>query len=176
MDMTVKQIAEELGVTKQAVRQRIKRNPELRSAFEQHSRTENGTVYIDEQGVEIIRAAYSKDMTGNKGGNVTENNGNKRDNVAENSGNAELIAVLQKTVDMLTEQVTQKDKQINELSEMLKATQTQNTALTDALTAAQALHAGTIQTALTEHSDSSEAVIDEEPQRRGLFARIFGRK
>lgn len=173
MDMTVKQIAEELGVTKQAVRQRIKRNPELRSAFEQHSRTENGTVYIDEQGVEIIRAAYSKDMTGNKGGNVTKDNGNK---IAENSGNAELIAVLQKTVDMLTEQVTQKDKQISELSEMLKATQTQNTALTDALTAAQALHAGTIQTALTEHSDSSETVIEEEPQRRGLFARLFGRK
>ena len=176
MDMTVKQIAEDLGVSKQAVWQRIKRNPELRSAFEEHSRTVNGTVYADEVAVELVRAAYSEDL---KAVNVDEtavNVDETADSKAVNTVDGELVAALQKTIDTLNEQLAVKDKQIDALTATLTAAQTQNTALTDALTAAQALHAGTIQTALTEHSDSSEGIIEEEPQRRGLFARIFGRK
>ena len=174
--MTVKQIAEELGVSKQAVWQRIKRNPELRSAFEEHSRTVNGTVYADEVGVELVKATYSEDL---KAVNVDEtavNIDETADSKAVNTVDGELVAALQKTIDTLNEQLAVKDKQIDALTATLTAAQTQNTALTDALTAAQALHAGTIQTALTEHSDSSETVIEQEPQRRGLFARLFRRK
>lgn len=176
MDMTVKQIAEDLGVSKQAVWQRIKRNPELRSAFEEHSRTVNGTVYADEVAVELVKAAYSEDL---KAVNVDEtavNVDGTADNKTVNAVDAELVATLRETIDTLREQLAVKDKQIDALTATLTATQTQNAALTDALTAAQALHAGTIQTALTEHSDSSETVIEQEPQRRGLFARLFGRK
>ena len=169
---TIRQIAAELGVTKQAIRQRIARNEELRKEFEEHSKTVDGVIYVDEQGVEVIRAVYSKDMTENKGGNITDNTDNAGGNIAENAVNAELIAILQKTIETLTEQVTVKDKQISELSEMLKASQTQNTALTDALTAAQALHAGTIQNALTEHSRTADEVSEQEPKRRGFFARF----
>ena len=164
---TIRQIAAELGVTKQAIRQRIARNEELRKEFEEHSKTVDGVIYVDEQGVEVIRAVYSKDMTENKGGNITDNTDNAGGNIAENAVNAELIAILQKTIETLTEQVTVKDKQ-----EMLKASQTQNTALTDALTAAQALHAGTIQNALTEHSRTADEVSEQEPKRRGFFARF----
>ena len=47
-----------------------------------------------------------------------------------------------------------------------------------ALTAAQALHAGTIQKQLTEHSDSIEQLPAQEQtkQKKGIFARLFGRK
>ena len=47
-----------------------------------------------------------------------------------------------------------------------------------ALNAAQALHAGTIQKQLTEHSDSMEQMPDQEQpkQKKGIFSRLFGRK
>ena len=46
-----------------------------------------------------------------------------------------------------------------------------------ALTAAQALHAGTIQKQLTEHSDSIEQLPDQEQmkQKKGISSRLFGR-
>ena len=79
-----------------------------------------------------------------------------------------------------------KDKQIDELTAMLKASQDQQATLASALTAAQALHAGTIQDRLTEHAGSSEDLAEDngsltdqgkEPEKKlGLFARIFGKK
>lgn len=57
--MTIKELAEELGVTKQAVWQRIKRNPELRSAFEEHSKMINGTLHIDRAAVKAVKAVYA---------------------------------------------------------------------------------------------------------------------
>ena len=46
-----------------------------------------------------------------------------------------------------------------------------------ALTAAQALHAGTIQKQLTEHSDSIEQLPAQEQtkQKKGISSRLFGR-
>ena len=48
---------------------------------------------------------------------------------------------------------------------------------TTALTAAQALHAGTIQKQLTEHSVVDQSSDVEQPkQKQGFLARLFGRK
>lgn len=129
----------------------------------------DGTIFYDDEGYTLVKSAFADYHGTRSTNNVAENAENTLDS---NKAQTELIAVLQKTVDTLTEQVTQKDKQINELSEMLKAVQTQNTALTDALTAAQALHAGTIQNALTEHSRTADEVSEQEPKRRGFFARF----
>ncbi len=80
-----------------------------------------------------------------------------------------------------------------QLASALETSQQTQKQLSDALAAAQALHAGTIQERLTAQADSSEdksevmtanvSDLDEgeparEPQqeRRGFFARIFGRK
>ena len=78
-------------------------------------------------------------------------------------------------VEMLKAQLEVKDRQI-------EALQKQNEALTAALTAAQALHAGTIQERLAVSDAGGPAETadtdpePDRPQRRGLFARIFGRK
>ena len=176
MEMTVKQIADELGVSKQAVWQRIKRNAELRSAFEEHSRTVNGTVYADEVGVELVRAAYSDYL---KTVNVDKTANNLDSKVDETSINGDLTATLRETVSALQEQLAVKDKQIDELTAMLKGSQANVETLTAALTAAQALHAGTMQTALTERSGASEGISEDEreqpPKRKGFFRRIFGK-
>ena len=204
---TIKQIADELSVSKQAVWQRVKRSAELSAMLADHSETVNGTVYVDDVLEQRIKEQYPERPTVDEtpinigetvdetGVNVDKTTVNKAQNVDETSSEIDvntLIVTLQNTVDTLQQQLTVKDKQIDELTVMLKASQEQQATLVSALTAAQALHAGTIQERLTERSGGSEegamaaenvSDLDEgeparEPQqeRRGFFARIFGRK
>lgn len=93
-----------------------------------------------------------------------------------------LIATLESTVNTLKHQLTVKDNQITELTSMLKASQEQQATLVAALSAAQALHAGTIKERLTDRFEDSEAqedpVIDtsgEKKKKKNFFAKLFGR-
>lgn len=88
----------------------------------------------------------------------------------------------------LADQLKAKDEQISSLTSALMVAQQQATDLTAALTAAQALHAGTIQERLSEQSglsgEADSAVVQDdqsatgEPleKKRGFFSRIFGKK
>ena len=79
------------------------------------------------------------------------------------------IETLQKHNDLLTRQLEVKDKQINTLTESLQAT-------TAALTSAQALHAGTLQERLTTNCERSDDAPPTEETKTGFFKRIFKRK
>lgn len=230
MSKTIKQIADELQVSKQAVWQRVKRSSELSAMLYEHSQTINGTVVIDEDMEKVLCELYperpttinvdekikdvdingvnvdgmSKEVDVNvdetsicKGVNVDDvdiNNVNnkknvdtdvddKRVNVDVNEVDVDvntLIETLQSTVNTLKQQLTAKDKQIDDLSAMLKSSQEQQATLVTALSAAQALHAGTMQERLTEHSENSEIQreVNEAEQKsqsvkKGFFARIF---
>ncbi len=210
MGKTIKQVADELGVSKQAVWQRVKRTKELSDMLAEHSRTVNGRVYIDEDLEQRIKTLYSSirvdETSVNKGRDVDETTArvcetsvNKDHDVDEtapavdetsvNTADSKLLNTLQQTVSMLQQQLLAKDKQIDDLTAMLKASQEQQATLASALTAAQALHAGTIQDRLTEHAGSTEDIAEdndslsdqekapEAPEKKlGLFARIFGKK
>lgn len=241
MSKTIKQIADELQVSKQAVWQRVKRSSELSAMLYEHSQTINGTVVIDEDMEKVLCELYpERPTTINvdetikgvdindvnvdetsicKGINVDTGVDDKRvnvdetsickgvnvDNVDTNSVNNKknvdtdvddkcvnvdvndadvdvntLIETLQSTVNTLKQQLTVKDKQIDDLSAMLKSSQEQQATLVTALSAAQALHAGTMQERLTEHSENSEIQreVNEAEQKsqsvkKGFFARIF---
>lgn len=210
MGKTIKQVADELGVSKQAVWQRVKRTKDLADMLAEHSRTVNGRIYIDEELEQSIKALYSSirvDETSVNNGRdvgetfarVGETSVNKEADVCEtapvvdetsvNTADSKLLDTLQQTVSLLQQQLLAKDKQIDDLTAMLKASQEQQATLASALTAAQALHAGTIQDRLTEHAGSSEDLTEdngsladqgkaqEVPEKKlGLFARIFGKK
>ena len=210
MGKTIKQVADELGVSKQAVWQRVKRTKDLADMLTEHSRTVNGRIYIDEELEQRIKTLYSSfrvdETSVNKecdvdetSAHIDETSVNKWADVCEtasivdetsvNTTDSKLLDTLQQTVSMLQQQLLAKDKQIDELTAMLKASQDQQATLASALTAAQALHAGTIQDRLTEHAGSSEDLAEENgsladqgkasesPEKKlGLFARIFGKK
>ena len=98
-----------------------------------------------------------------------------------------LIDTLQSTVDILQKQLSIKDNQITELTAMLKASQDQQATLVTALSAAQALHAGTIRERLTDRFESSENQEDDSiikasyedkeknKKQKNFFSRIFGK-
>ena len=192
MSKTIKQIADELRVSKQAVWQRVKRTKDLAAMLAEHSRTVNGRIYIDEELEQRIKTLYSSsrvDETSVNNGHDVYETSSRVDETSVNTADGKLLDTLQQTVSMLQQQLLAKDKQIDELTAMLKASQDQQATLASALTAAQALHAGTIQDRLTEHAGSSEDLAEdngsltdqgkepENPEKKlGLFARIFGKK
>lgn len=86
-------------------------------------------------------------------------------------------------IELLQQQLTTKDRQIAEYQEQIKVYQRQIDKLTDslndttqALSAAQALHAGTIQKQLTAQINNEESAPEQEeqhPKKRGIFSKFF---
>lgn len=184
---TIKQIADELGVSKQAVWQRVKRSSELSAMLDEHSKSINGTIYVDDTLEQLIKAQYSDrnitETVGEASINVDETAVNNTETVGETAVNVDvnvLIASLQNSLDTLQQQLTAKDKQIDALTEALQTSQNALRDTTAALTAAQALHAGTIKGKLIEQSERSDikseevAVVEEQPKH--WWQKLFKKK
>ena len=87
------------------------------------------------------------------------------------------ISFLELQNEILREQLVIKDNQIRLLQEQIGQLTNAMENLTTAFNAEQALHAGTIQKQLTEHSVMDQPSDVEQPkQKQGLFSRLFGRK
>ena len=131
---TIRQIADEIGVSKTAVNKQIA-NLGLRSGLRK-----NGNQFaIDEHQEALIKQAFSE-----KSQTEIENQTQTKSQT-ENHEVSDLVCVLQATIDTLQGQLEVKDRQIEQQAQTI-------TRLTDALAAAQqtaavaqALHAGTIQ-------------------------------
>lgn len=151
---TIRQIADEIGVSKTAVNKQIE-NLGLRSGLRK-----NGNQFaIGEEQEALIKLAFSE-----KSQTKNENQSQTKSQTA-NHEVCDLVCVLQATIDTLQGQLQVKDKQIEQLTEALVAAQ-------QTAAAAQALHAGTMQQQLfTEESGSGSP---EPEQKRGWFSRLFG--
>ena len=155
---TIRQIADEIGVSKQAVYKRYK--GKLHTVCAPYAHTEQGVLYLSEQAETLIKQDFLK---------VDRSIGA----VLEQSQEAGVVAVLQATIDTLQGQLEVKDRQIEQQTQTI-------TRLTDALAAAQqtaaaaqALHAGTIQQQLLSGEASTERQSQEPEQKRGWFSKLF---
>ena len=155
---TVRQIADELGVSKTAVSKQIA-NLGLRSSLRK-----NGNQFaIDEQQETLIKQAFSEKTQ-------TENANQSQ---TENLKVGDLVCVLQATIDTLQGQLEVKDRQLEQQAQTI-------TRLTDALAAAQqtaaaaqALHAGTIQQQLLTDEAGADQQGQEPEQKRKWFRKFF---
>ena len=91
-----------------------------------------------------------------------------------------LIELLQKQLALLNEQLSIKDGQIKAYQEQIRILTDSLHDATVALTAEQALHAGTIQRQLTEQINSKEEAALDDPEqpnhKQSIFSKLFGRK
>ena len=154
---TIRQIADEIGVSKTAVSKQIA-NLGLRSGLRK-----NGNQFaIDERQETLIKQAFLE-----KSQTEIENQTQTKSQT-ENHEVSDLVCVLQATIDTLQGQLEVKDRQIEKLTEALIAAQ-------QTAAAAQALHAGTIQQQLV----TGDARADQQEQRSKLskrwWRRILGR-
>lgn len=154
---TIRQIADEIGVSKTAVNKQIA-NLGLRSGLRK-----NGNQFaIDEHQEALIKEAFSE-----KSQTEIENQTQTKTQT-ENHEVSDLVCVLQATIDTLQGQLEVKDRQIEKLTEALVAAQ-------QTAAAAQALHAGTIQQQLLIGEAGADQQGQEPEQKRGWFSKLFGK-
>lgn len=228
---SIKQIATELHISKQALWQRIKRHQQILDMLPEHSYIIKRSVFVDETLEHSIKTLYNNvdgiknvydvnandvdnvdDIVVNIGDNIniiegidgikninrTDNDNNVDDNIVNKNikdidgvddnkvnnidGNHDVdvnivTANLQKIIDMQQQQLAVKDKQIDELTAMLKQAQEQQTILVQALNAAQALAAiGKQQFFLQATEQTNEQAENpevSESTKKSFFQRIF---
>lgn len=166
---TIRQIADEIGVSKQAVYKRYK--GKLHTVCAPYAHTEQGVLYLSEQAETLIKQDFLKDDRSN-GAHTDRSNGAHTERsigaVPEQSQEAGVVAVLQATIDMLQGQLAVKDRQIEELNARLAEVSSALLAAQQTAATAQALHAGTIKQQL---SDGSGA--DQEERKQSWISRLF---
>ena len=79
------------------------------------------------------------------------------------------IQMLQEQIKLLQQQLIAKDNQIGQITAAMEN-------LTTALSAEQALHAGTIQKQLADHSVKEEPETEQPKQKQSIFSRFFRKK
>ena len=164
---TIREIADEIGVSKQAVFKKIKREP-LSTGLQGLTSTVDGRLTVSVDGEKLIKQAFSQD--------VPSTNHQPVDGVVDGQVDGPvdgMIAVLQATIDTLQGQLEVKDRQIEQQTQTI-------TRLSDALVsaqqtaaAAQALHAGTLQQRFL--LNENEVDYQEKKLVQGWFSRLFRR-
>jgi hypothetical protein len=172
---TIRQIADEIGVSKQAVFKKIKREP-LSTSLQGFTATVDGRLMVSVDGEKLIKQAFSEiipsttdnQLTGAVDGLVdapSTKNGEKPGAVDG------VISVLQATIDTLQGQLSVKDRQIEELNARLAETSSALLVAQQTAAAAQALHAGTIQ----QQFLTGEIGADQKQREKaGWFSKLFG--
>ena len=172
MAKTLRQIAEELGVSKQTVYKRYK--GKLHTVCAPYAHTEQGVLYIEEQGETLIKQDFlqnDRSIGAHTDAHTERSNGAAQEK-PQDSG---IVAVLQTTIDTLQGQLAVKDKQIEELNARLAEVSSALVTAQQTAQAAQALHAGTIRQQLTSGDAAEEPEETPTEKRQGFLHRLFSR-
>jgi hypothetical protein len=135
---TMKQVADEIGVTKDALRKRISREP-LKSNIEPNTEIKDGTKYINSAGVDVIKKAYLS-VADNPTDVPTTNriNPNKKDMDNPTDIPTDVLRLIDNLRTDHKAELEVKNKQIEELNARLAE-------VTELANISQRLHAGTLQ-------------------------------
>lgn len=172
MSMTVKQLAEELGVSKPTISKAIS---DLGLQGNLHKI--GNRFILEETEIQAIKLQITQTPRPPEP-QETETATEKQSKKAETETEKTLISLLESQITILSQQLAVKDGQIAAQQEQIKTLTESLHDTTAALTAAQALHAGTIQQQLVEQQASSESVSEGEPEqeRQGFWQRIFKKR
>ena len=184
MEMTIKQLANQLGVSKTTISKAI-------SALGLQGKLKrSGNKYL----LSEVQIANVKSQIANVKSQIANVKSQIASVKSQTANQNALIEVLQKQLSLLNKQLSIKDDQIRGYQEQIRLLQEQVVSkdkqieqitvamenITAALTASQALHAGTIQQQLTEQNSSRENTAPDDPeqpkQKQGFFSKFFGKK
>lgn len=149
MSKTIKQIADELGVSKTAVRKKIGN-----LGLSEKVKTIGNRIEIDERQEKLIKSAFLQKETKTENANLV-------------SDNSETLRLLSDMVSALTEQLQEKDKQIERLQTELENTQ-------KILDQAQQLHAMTEQKIRRLEQREQEQTEEQEEIPQKPWWRFWG--
>ena len=157
MSKTIKQVADEIGVSKTAIRKYMDEDFKAQYTTQEG---EKSPVMISDEGVEVLKGKCKGRNTENQ---EAETAANQVETTA-NSTESDVISVLKMELETLNKQLEAKDKQIQDLTEANRKLTESNENITKSLQAAQALHA----------ADSK--LLLEARTRQSFWSRIFKKK
>lgn len=157
---TIKQIADELGVSKTAVRKKITET--IRNQF---AETIGNTIYINETGVSLIKSTFN---TPNGNQNANQVSGNQTETVSDSlhqvSDQVSDSEQVNKLIDMLQKELEIKNKQIEELTATVKLQ-------------AESINSAHKNELAETIIDGQKALIGNNPEgKQGFFKRLFKNK
>ena len=161
---TIRQIADEIGVSKQAVYKRYK--GKLHTVCAPYAHTEQGVLYLSEQAETLIKQDFLN-YDCSIGAYTERSNGA----VPEQSQEANVVELLQATIDTLQGQLEVKDQQIEQQAQTIIRLTDALAAAQQTAAAAQALHAGTIQQFVRSEPTVKLSVQSEDKYK--WFKRLF---
>ena len=165
---TIREIADEIGVSKQAVFKKIKREP-LSTSLQGLTSTVDGRLTVSVDGEKLIKQAFSA--------GTPSTNHQPVDGVVDGQVDGPvdgLIAVLQATIDTLQGQLEVKDRQIEQQAQTITRLSDALVAAQQTAAAAQALHAGTVQQQLLSGENWGNQKEQEPNQKQSWIRRFFG--
>lgn len=161
-EKTTRQIADETGVTRQAIYKKFKLNSAVADSPKAHSFTIGKVKYYTAEGEKIIKSMFADNSNTPKG----------TDNLTTNQ--------VDRLSDLFSAQLTAKDHQLAEKDKQIAMLMEQSNNLTQALQATQALAAADRQQILLQAGQATkQAVLDNmqtsENTKKGFFQRLFGK-
>ena len=191
MGMTIKQLADQLGVSKTTISKAISAlglSNRLNRSGNKYIISEDQTEQIKMQiansrpqtASDKSQTASDKSQTASDKSQTASDKSQTASDKSQLENQIALIELLQKQLALLNEQLSIKDGQIKAYQEQIRILTDSLHDATVALTAEQALHAGTIQRQLKEQINSKEeAALDHQEQpnhKQSIFSKLFGRK
>ena len=170
---TIRQIADEIGVSKQAVFKKIKREP-LSTSLQGLTATVHGRLMVEVDGEKLIKQAFSEphpsttdnQLTGAVDGLVDAPSTKNEEKIEVVDG---VVSVLQDTIDMLQGQLKVKDRQIEQQAQIIIQLTDALAAAQQTAAAAQALHAGTMKKQLLYGEDNMDQ--KSSPKKKSWFSK-----
>ena len=185
---TIRQIADEIGVTRQAIYKKFKLNSAVSDSLKAHSFTVDKVKYYTVEGEKIIKSMFADNSDTPKG---TVNLSTKQltdklthDNLTTNQVDrlTDLFSAQLKAKDKQVEekdrQLLEKDRQLAEKDKQIAMLMEQSNNLTQALQAAQALAAADKKQLLLQSGQQNEQPENPDPSenvKKGFFRKIFGK-
>ena len=175
---TIRQIADEIGVTRQAIYKKFKINSAVSDSLKAHSFTVEKVKYYTAEGEKIIKSMFADNSDTFKGtvNLSTEQLTDKltHDNLTTNQVDrlTDLFSTQLKAKDQ------QKDRQLAEKDKQIAMLMEQSNNLTQALQAAQALAAADKKQLLLQSGQKNEQLENpdsSENVKKGFFRKIFGK-
>jgi len=158
---TIRQIADEIGVSKQAIFYRIKKSP-LSNTLQPFTSKLDGVLMVSFDGEVLIKQAFSRHDGVKEPSKLDVKNGASFD---------ALFTMLQCELDAKNEQLRIKDGQLEAKDRQLESLTIALENTTASLHAAQALHAGTMQKQIADGEPPIEAEVVKKKGRFGFFRR-----
>lgn len=164
-DMTIKELADELGVSKQAIRKHLEKLPPTLSVTKK-----GNTIHLDADVSAFVRKKVTRVTSNQTKENKFENNST---NDKKTTNNYEFEKILNEQLKVKDKQLAEKDKQIQTMQKLLDQQQQLSLQTNKQINQLQLQLSNETENDWTGSTSNQVDNINEMVEKKGFFSRLF---